>query len=734
MDELFGAPLSSIAIVLGILFAIIGAGLVYIAVRNPILVRMALRNVRRRPARGVLIIIGLMLATAIISSAFTTGDSITFSIKKEATDSLRSLDEIIRVDDDSPVWEGKELPDEFPEDVFQEVGPLLGSHPDIDGVLPVITENVAVINFRSSQFEVESLFTGADTSRAQTFESLRDLRGNLIDLTTLGPGEVYIDRGGAEAIDAQVGDVLGVALSRGDLEQMTVKAIVDGWYAKRSNTKLVLMTSLNRAQELLDKEGLLSFILVSNRGDAFQGESLTATIMDRFAELPAITDRGLEVFDVKREIVEEANEIGSLFVSFFTTFGLFSIGVGLLLIFLIFSMLAAERKSEMGMSRAVGMQRRHLVRLFMAEGAIYSLGSAVVGALIGIGLGYLLVIATGDLFGEDPTEEFSITPHVEALSVLVSFFIGSVITFVTVIFASRRISRLNIVRAIRDIPEPQLARAGRRTLIWGLVVTVAGVVILLWGFDTINLTLFGLGVSLIPVGIALILRWRGVAQRWVLSGTGLILLVWWLLPPGVYNAIKDDWNQDFSVFFVSGALVVAGAVLVTINNSAFVLRVVTSTIGRVRRLTPVVKSAVSYPLRFGFRTGLSLAMFAAVIFSITVIATVIEGFEKLFDDQERLGGGYDVIAFSRTDLNPVQDLGEAVAANPDLAFLSREDEAPSHGTFRTIFDAEARLSIDVEGEFDDTIITGVDDDFVVSNEFRVALATAHLSLMDIRDV
>ena len=111
MDELFGAPVSSIAQVLGVVFAIIALVLLFIAVRNPILVRMSFRNVWRRPARGVLIVVGLMLATAIISSAFTTGDSVTFSIKRNATDNLRSLDEFIRVDEDSNVWEGKDLPD-----------------------------------------------------------------------------------------------------------------------------------------------------------------------------------------------------------------------------------------------------------------------------------------------------------------------------------------------------------------------------------------------------------------------------------------------------------------------------------------------------------------------------------------------------------------------------------------------------------------------------------------------
>ena len=724
MDELFGAPVSVIVLVLAVLFAFMLAFLTFIALRDPILVRMAMRNVRRRPTRAALIVVGLMLATAIISAAFTTGDSITFSIKRNATDSLRMLDEFIRVDEDSDVWEEKAVPDEFPQAVFEQIREALEADPDVDGVVPALVKPVAVINTRGRQFEVNALLTGVEPGAASRFEALFDVLGNPADLSSLAPGEVFIDAEGASALDANTGDVLGVALGPGELKQLTVRAVIDGWYFKRSSTKVVLMLPLLRAQELLDRQGLLSSVLISNRGDALAGEKLTGEVLDRLGTLPPIAEAGLEIFDVKRQVVEEANQIGSLFVSFFTTFGLFSIGVGLLLIFLIFSMLAAERKSEMGMSRALGMQRRHLVRLFIAEGAIYGLGSAVVGALMGIGLGVVLVIFTAGIFSADPTEEFTLTPHVELQSVLMSFLIGSLVTFVTVIFASVRVSRLNIVRAIRDIPEPQLARAGRMTLIWGVLITALGAVVLWAGLQGAQLTAFGLGVSLVPLGIALILRWRGVAQRLVLSGTGLFLLVYWLLPPSVYNRIREDWNQDFSIFFLSGAMLVTGAVLVLVNNSRIVLGAIAFILGKIRGATPVIKPAISHPMRFGFRTGLSIAMFAVVIFSVTVMSTVIEGFNKLFDDQERLAGGYDVIGFTHGDLNPIVDLASTVGGDPNLSFVAVTDGRPSVGTLRTVSLADARLSADGEGQFVDTMITGLDDDFLRSNRFTIKLATS----------
>ena len=812
MDEFFGLPIIYILAVLAIAFAFIAAFLVFIALRDPILVRMALRNVTRRPARTALIVVGLMLATAIISIAFTTGDSVTFSIKRVATDSLRSLDETIRIDTDSPVWEGVAVPDEFPETIFDEVEPLLEADPNIDGFTPALIERVAVIDTRSRQFEVNALLTGLDPTRARRFEALLDSEGVPVDLASLGPGEVYIDSDGAEEMGAQIGDTLQVAVGPGDLRPMVVKGIADGWYFKRQGTSLVLMLPLADAQALLGREGQLSRILISNRGDTFGGEALTQDVVDVYGELPVLRDAGLEVFDLKRTVVEEANQFGSQFVAFFTTFGLFSIGVGVLLIFLIFSMLAAERKGEMGVSRAVGMQRHHLVRMFTAEGAIYGIGSAIVGVAIGIGLGFILVILAAGIFASVPGEDdFTLSPHVEATSVVVSFLLGSVITLVTVLFASRRTSRLNIVRAIRDIPEPQLARTGgtvrggivampfsvlivgisvllfvlrfiewllrsflgililsprfliersfRRRVrgksrpiwsadgfltgrslsrrlweplrpiwstygssIWGTSITYLGVFVLFVGFQSAQYTLFGLGVSMIALGGAMNLRWWGASQRLVLTIAGMILLVFWLLPPGVFDSIRDDWNRDITGFFAAGVFLVTGAVLVIVNNSRIILGLMVATIGRFRRLTPVVKSAVAYPLRFGFRTGLSLAMFAVVIFSVVVIATLIGSFNRLFDDQQRLAGGYEVIAFAQSDLNPVPDLGDAVEGDPDLSFVTRVAGRPSVGTLRAIFQSEGKL-VSADDEFAHTSVTGIDEDFIDSTEYQIQIAT-----------
>ena len=732
MDELFGVSMTTIAMVLAVFFGIGLSVLLYINLRNPILVRMAVRNVTRRPAQSFLIVIGLMLATMIITSAFTTGDSITSSIKEIATKDLNNLDQFVRVDDESDIWEGLAVPQEFDQALFDELGPILEADPDIDAVLPSLNENVAVVNLETKQFEVTALLTGVDPQRAPLFNDLRTVDGLVVSIAGLGRNELYIDVDGARELGAKPGSTLAIAVGPETFVNFTVKGITDGFYFRPVGTDVSLMLSLERAQELAGKEGKLSSILVSNRGGVQDGAAHTGAVQSRLADIPALRDNGLELFPLKARLIDIANDVASIFVTIFTLFGSFSIGVGILLIFLIFSMLAAERKSEMGVARAIGMSRSHLVQMFIAEGAVYSLGAAVVGVVLGVGVGFLLVYGVSEAFATGaPDADFRLTPAVSVRSVLVSFFAGSVVTFGTVAIASWRISRLNIVRAIRDIPEPELQRAGRSSLIWGIILAIFGALFAFFGYNAAQLTLFGLGASLLPLGVALMLRYRGVSQRIVLNIVGVYLLIFWLLPPAFFDSMRDDWSQDFSIFFVSSFLVITGAVLVTMNNPVILTTMSTLLVSRFRMLAPMVKSAVAYPLRNTFRTGLSVAMFAVVIFSIIVMSVVTFSFQKLFDNEERLAGGYQVVASvggqftGRTNiLNPVEDPAAIIQRNPDLDFVRRKDGQPSIGSLRTIFDAEAKFPEEGIEAFEETLITGVNDDFFATNSFQISLATA----------
>src|SRR5438270_12241789 len=96
MNKLFGIPMTNIMVALVIILALVLAVTVYIAVRNPVIFRLGIRNVPRRKAQTALFVIGLMLSTLIMSAAFATGDTLNYSIGDVVYKSLGRVDEIVR--------------------------------------------------------------------------------------------------------------------------------------------------------------------------------------------------------------------------------------------------------------------------------------------------------------------------------------------------------------------------------------------------------------------------------------------------------------------------------------------------------------------------------------------------------------------------------------------------------------------------------------------------------------
>src|SRR4030042_5915680 len=97
MNSLFGIPMNDIMAVLLVLLGISLSTVAFVAWRNRVMFLIGVRNIPRRVAQTVLIIIGLMLSTTIISAAFTVGDTVDHSITKMVYDVTGHIDETVQV-------------------------------------------------------------------------------------------------------------------------------------------------------------------------------------------------------------------------------------------------------------------------------------------------------------------------------------------------------------------------------------------------------------------------------------------------------------------------------------------------------------------------------------------------------------------------------------------------------------------------------------------------------------
>src|SRR5436190_7771659 len=487
VSRLFGIPVSTLAVVLvGILVVALGATAA-LALRNRVFLRLGIRNARRRPGRSTLIVVGLMLGTAIITAALATGDTMSQTIRSSAIAALGRTDEVV-----APRGAGATLAlpsggatgaRYFPQAYVDRVA--RASAGLVAGVAPVIVERVAVQDLSSRQNEPTVTLFASDPAKLSGFGDIR-ADGKTLSLADLGPHQIYLNAKAADKLDAKAGDRVRILV--GDVVESTrVRAV--GRYAGGATSGAGLLMPLTAAQQLLDKPGLIKGIFVANSGGVEQTDAVVARL------LPVLDPLGLEADKTKHDALELADAEGSMFMSFFTTFGSFSIAAGILLIFLIFVMLAAERRGELGIARAVGTQRRHLVQMFLYEGAAYDLVAAAVGALVGVLVAYGMAIAMASAFAA--TSDFSITYAVEPASVVLAYAIGVLLTFAVVAVSASRVSRMNIVTAIRNLPEPPVERRGKRRWLRGTIGVLLGLALVVQAVGAKDGVVLGLGVALV---------------------------------------------------------------------------------------------------------------------------------------------------------------------------------------------------------------------------------------------
>jgi|TARA_Y100000758_G_scaffold14431_1_gene10353 putative ABC transport system permease protein len=818
MEELFGVPMDTIMVVLLAMFLPVLAGIGVMAWRNRVMLKLGLRNIPRRKSQTALIIFGIMISTLIMAAAFGTGDSITYSIRKNAIDALGTIDEIIvsaRADESDTIGSFNY----FSLDRYEQLKVELSDFDLVDGLAPGIGEFAPTVNTRTSLSEGQMQITGVAPDSLDGFGRFHLTNGQEIRLETLGPNDALINEEAALELDAMLGDEL-VTFVGGSSVKFQVQGVVDsGGLAGDGSTLLV---RLDRAQEMFGREGQINSIAISNSGGVFEGAEASDEVTDALRVLftdreiagqlqallnrkdildqleilrPTLAEelnadlteiiRGLNegglsddfisaladedvqeevlnavnradlavveldastlfaglaefrVLDIKKQVLDVANQAGSGVTSIFIIMGLFSIMVGVLLIFLIFVMLAAARRSEMGMARAVGAKQRHLVQMFIFEGTAYSLISGAVGVAMGLGASSIIVFMVNRIFqsgGSGAPENFTMFAHFEPRSAVVAYCLGMVITLGTVGISAYRVSRLNIVAAVRGLPPPVsqsitpyrvrllapiwavvrpfvLLATSLRTLagmkfgqglgllvnavwatltipigviaaiaqaIWvpmshGWMTVVAGGLFTWLGVESNQAAPLRIGNTLVIVGIGLTIRTifhrtgirREVGDRISYTFMGVVTLVSWVIPFSSLEDIFGEIDGGIEMFFISGVAMVAAAVWTVMYNADLLLRLLTFVTKPLGWLRPVLVTAVAYPMAAKFRTGLTLAMFALVIFTLIVMSILTEAFSAAVGDAERVAGDWDIQASVNSN-TPLEDIRLAIDEKPGL--------------------------------------------------------------------
>jgi putative ABC transport system permease protein len=595
------------------LFVLAYAALLLIAVRRPLLARLAYREALRRPGQSAVVVLGMTVGTIAIFAMQVLGDSFLESQTRGAFLAWGRVD-LVAAD-------GGRF---FDPALASQLAANSGLHSSLAGVQAGIELSSSVVDLDRGNVKPLVVLVGFDPATQAQFGSYLLLDGTTTLGQNLAPDEVLISASLAKALEARPGDRLHVSIGSDQAVELRLAGIAQAQGPGAYTLRPALFSPLANLRPLIGGQGI-NIIRLSAAGDGLaeldRAHQLAPQVRAVLQALPG--GPALSVREAKREDFDAQVKQVALTRGLYTALSLLIAIAGAALVVNLGLALAEERRPRHAVLRALGLGRAGMIALSVLEGGLYSLAAAVLalipGALLGLALVALLYFRVQSVAVENRAApvQYAVTPGALAFSVAV----GALIVLATLFATSVRSSRMQISSAIKNLPEP--ARRPKRSvlriaLVAGLgLVSLAALVV-----GTPQVRLAG-GVGLVIVAAALVSG--RISDRLRATLTGAALTVW-----AAVNVAKIDdiASPDSGVVIVLGVVTaVFGLSLIVASN----LRVLEIPLGWLQggaRVT--LRPSLAYLTRRPLRAGLGIGAFALVLTLMTMTAVLIPTFNSQF--------------------------------------------------------------------------------------------------------
>ena len=212
------------------------------------------------------------------------------------------------------------------------------------------------------------------------------------------------------------------------------------------------------------------------------------------AELPD----GLEAITGDTLVGEFEDIIGSVTGIINTALQIFAfiaLFVGAFVIYNTFSITVVQRGREMALLRAIGASTKQVSRSVIIESLVIGIIASLLGALAGVGIGWVLLKLLGSL-----GVGFDVALTIPSGTIGAGVVIGTIITLAAAYLPARRGAKIAPLEALRESSIEQLDESKRRQII-GLAALVGGVVmsvVAVTGGSLVSLAV-GLPTSIIAI-------------------------------------------------------------------------------------------------------------------------------------------------------------------------------------------------------------------------------------------
>jgi len=199
----------------------------------------------------------------------------------------------------------------------------------------------------------------------------------------LGPGDALVGRADSERLGIRVGDTVTIQFA----SLVTADLRVVGIYEDTAIGLPLVIDYTTYEQHIAFRLDRFVYVKTAAGVDLEQARVAITAVTDAYPSA-AVTDTEELIGDLESQIDGLLNLLVVLLA--------FAIIIALLGIVNTLALSISERKREIGLLRAVGMQRRQVRRMVRWEAVLIALFGGVLGLAVGLALGIALVVAVGE--------------------------------------------------------------------------------------------------------------------------------------------------------------------------------------------------------------------------------------------------------------------------------------------------------------------------------------------------
>jgi putative ABC transport system permease protein len=304
---------------------------------------------------------------------------------------------------------------------------FVGLSPAVADTLAAVPELAAVTPVRIASVQIDGNGKNFGAINAPAFAALVDPDLESGTIEDLALDQVLVNSDPASDLDLEVGSTVSATFQNGVERELTVAGIYG------DSTFGNWLIGVDTLESVSDAPARDQFILagLAEGVDPEQGDQAVRAAMEAFPQ--ANVQSNAEFLAAQEDQINQLLIIITMLLAFAILIAILGISITL-------GLSVFERTREIGLLRAVGMNRRQTRRSIRWEAVIVSTFGAIVGIIVGTFLGVVLSMAVPD----DIIRELSFNP-----SIVVFILVGAVVAgLLAALYPSYKASNMNILDAI----------------------------------------------------------------------------------------------------------------------------------------------------------------------------------------------------------------------------------------------------------------------------------------------